>query len=152
MICLRVTQAGGGARSTTALYHPLFRCQASRWSGGSDPISVSTYAPTSSALCFLSSCNFAFMARPNLQINVSYYAIYRHAEKLLSTSLHVTADIHMFFLAPWDCGFGTALSRAAKIPSSLVGEVGGWRDSQLRPSRYLAWSLRGALCRQPRTM
>ena len=69
VIRLRVTRAGSGARSTAALYHPLIRCQASRWIGGSDPNSVSTSTPASSARCFLFSLKLAFMARPSLLIN-----------------------------------------------------------------------------------
>ena len=60
-------------------------------------------------------------------------------------SLHVAAEIHEFFLASLASGFGTALLRAAKITFSLVGAVGGRRERRLRPLRYLACSLRGAL-------
>ena len=52
-IRLRVTRAGGGARSVAALYHPLIRCQDYQWRGGSDPNNFSTSAPASSARRFL---------------------------------------------------------------------------------------------------
>ena len=54
-------------------------------------------------------------------------------ETLLSTSLHVASKIHVFFLASRAWGFGTALQRAAKIPSSLIGEVGGRKGVPLAP-------------------
>ena len=48
-------------------------------------------------------------------------------------SLRVASDIHAFLLASLDSGFSTDLRRAAEIPSSLVGAVGGRRGGRLRP-------------------
>ena len=80
------------------------------------------------------------------------FAISWRAETLLSTRLDVDADIHAFFLASLASRFGTAICRAAKILSFLAGAVSGRRGRRLRPPRYLACSLREALCSQPRTM
>ena len=64
-------------------------------------------------------------------------------ETLSLTSLHVVSDIHAFSLASCARGFGTALSRAAKIPSSLFRAVGGWRGSRLRPPEVPGVILQG---------
>ena len=42
------------------------------------------------------------------------------AENILSTSLHVAAEIYAFFWAYLDFGFRMALYRAAKSPYSFV--------------------------------
>ena len=76
---------------------------------------------------------------------------YRHAETLSSTSLHVSAKIHAFFLASWDLGFGMALRRAVKSPPYLVGVVGGRRGIHMRLTRYSVCSIRVALQRHPMT-
>ena len=68
-------------------------------------------------------------------------------QRLSSTSLHVSADIHMFFLASQDLGFGTALRRAAKSPSSFVRVVGGRRGIRVRLPRYFVCYLKGLLQR-----
>ena len=91
------------------------------------------------------------MARPSLQMSVWYFAISRREETLESMSLHVAAKIHEFFRAYRARGFGTALCRAAKIVSSLVGSIGGQRGGFLRPPSYRVFSFREALYRQPRT-
>ena len=69
----------------------------------------------------------------------------------LVTSLHVSAKIHMFFLAYCALGLGIALRRAANIPSYLVVVVGGWRGIRVRLPRYLVCFLRGELRSNPRT-
>ena len=152
VICSRVTRAGGRARSTAALYHPLIPCQTYRWREGFDPNSVSTSDPASSARLLLSSIKLAFILRPNLRINARSFAIYRRTETLSLTSLHVVSNIHAFFLTYRARGFGTAFCRAANILSSLIGSVGSPRGRRLRPLNYPACSLREALCRQPRNM
>ena len=68
------------------------------------------------------------------------------------TILHMASKIHAFFLASCASGFGTALRRAAKILSTLVGAVGGRREIPLSPLRYLAYSLSGDVWRQHRTI
>ena len=151
MIRLRVTRSGGGAWSTAVRYHPFNWCLASWWSGGSNPISFSTSLPASSDLYILSLFKIDTIARPNLQKRDCSFTGYWRVETLFSASLNTASDIHMFSLASQARGFGTALRRAAKIPSSLVGVVGGWRWSRLRLPNYLAFSLREALRRQPRT-
>ena len=95
----RVTRAGGGARLTAALYHPLIRCQASRRRGGSNPNSVSTSDPPSSVRRFLSYLKLNFMAHPNILSNTWYIVISWRAETLLLKSLHFVAEIHTFFRA-----------------------------------------------------
>ena len=152
MIRSRVTQAGSGACSTAARYHPFNWCQASRWSGGYYPSSVSTSAPASSDRRLLSPFKIAAIACPNLQIRDWSFAGSRRAETLPSTSLHVASEIHAFSLESRAWVFRTALHKAAKIPSSLVGAFGGRRGSRFRPLRYLACSLKGALQIHPRTM
>ena len=147
----RVTQAGGGARWTAAVYHPLIRCHDSWIKGGSAPTSASNYAPTSSARCLISVFKLALMARSSLLTIVWTFSVSRRAETLLSTSLRVAAEIHSFLLAYHTRGFGTALCRAAKILSSLVGSVSSRRGSFFRPLRYRMCSLREALLRKPRT-
>ena len=143
---------GGGARSTTARYHLFKRRQASRWRGGYDPSSVSTSLPASSARFHLSPLRLDAMVHTNLRMRAWYFAGSRRAETLLSTSLHMAFKIHTFYLASCAWGFGTALRRAAKIPSSLVRAVGGRRRIRLRPPRYFVCYLRGELRRNPRTM
>ena len=114
-------------------YHPFNRFQASCWSGGCDPSSVCTSAPASSAHRLLSPFKLAAIARPNLQIRDWYFVGSWRAETLFLTSLHVDSEIHAFLLASCDWGFGTALRRAAKIPSSFIEAVGGRRGSRLPP-------------------
>ena len=151
MIRSRVTQAGGGTRSTTAQYHPFIQCQASRWSRGSDTSSRSTSLPASSVLRLRSPINISFIARPNLQIISWSLAGSWRAETLLSASLHVVAEIHTFLRTSLALGFGKTLYRAAKIPSSFVRVVGGRRGGRLLLPRYLECYLRADLKRHPRT-
>ena len=72
-------------------------------------------------------------------------------ETLSFTSLHVAARIHTFSLTSRGLGFGMALRRAAKSPSSLVRVVGGRRGGRLRLPRYSVYPLREALRKHPRT-
>ena len=154
MICSSVTWAGGRARSTAALYHPLILCHASWIKGGSAPAPTiaSTSAPASSTCRLLSDVKLALMARPRLLMMVWPFAGSWRAETLSTTRLHVSAEIHSFFCASCARGFGTALRRSEKILSSLVGSVGGQRGSFFRPPRYHMCSVREAVCRKPRTM
>ena len=69
----------------------------------------------------------------------------RRAKTLLSTSLHVATKIHSFLRDSHARTFGTALRRATKILSSLVGSVGSQRGSFFRPLRYRMCSFREAL-------
>ena len=83
--------------------------------------------------------------------------IYSHTrswrtEILVSASLHVDYDIQEFFLASLALGFRTALSKAAKSLSSLIGVVGGQRGIHTSRPKYLAFFLRVTLQRHPRTM
>ena len=149
MIRSSVAQAGGGARSTVALYQLFSCCQAFRGNGGSAPISASTSSPAVSTCLFLSPFRLAVIYRLSLQILVWSLAFCR-LETLLSTSLHVSSKIDPLFLLSLACGFGTSLRRAAKIPSSCVGSAGGRRGRRLSPVRYLVCSLSGALQRNPR--
>ena len=102
---------------------------------GSAPTSASTSAPASSACRLLSVVKLALMTRPSLLIIVWPFAGSRRAETLLSTSLHVAANIQSFFLASRARAFRTALRKAAKMLSSLVGAFGGRRGSFFRPPR-----------------
>ena len=152
MIRSRVARAGGRARSTAALYHPFSRCHASRGIGGSAPSSCLTSSPAVSTLHLLSPFRLSAIARLSLRILVWSLVGFRRAETLSSTSLHVSSDIHPFFLLSLACGFGTALRRAAKILSSCLGSDGGQRVICLRPVRYFVCSLLGALQRHPSTV
>ena len=136
---------------TAALYYPFSRLHASFAFGGSPPSSVSTSCPTVSTLRFLSPCSLYRMARPSLWI-LTQTPVPLHAETLSLTSLHVSSEIHSFLCwsLPW--GFGTDLRRAAKIPSSLVGSVGGRSGDFRLPAMYRVCSLSGALRTQPTTM
>ena len=70
------------------------------------------------------------MARPNLRINAWYFAIYQHAETLLSTSLHVVAKIHAFFSElpePAVLGRPSVGPRRLCPPSSVRSMGGGGR-------------------------
>ena len=132
MILSRVTREGGGARSTTDRYYLFNPSQAYQWRGRSDSSSVSIYFPASSVLHLLLPFRLAAIALPNLRIRAWSFTGSCLAENLSSKSIHVNSDIHAFFLASRSWGFGTALRRAAKIPSSLVGAVGGRRGGRLR--------------------
>ena len=147
-----IAQAGGGARSTAALYHPWILCQASWIRGGSTPISASTSAPASSARRLRSSAKLSLIARPIRILSACPFAGSRRVETLSSTSLHVSSEIHSFRLPSRTFAFGTALCRAAKASSSLVGVVGGLRGHFFRPPRYLLCYVREALGRQLSTM
>ena len=91
------------------------------------------------------------IARLSLRI-LAYTLAPRRTENLSSTSIHVSSEIQLFILLFLACGFGTALLRDAKVPSSLVGLTGGQSGSFLHPERYLVCSLSGALLRHPNTM
>ena len=67
-------------------------------------------------------------------------------------SLHVYSNIHSFLCRSLTWDFGTALRMAAKIPSSLVGSVGGRSGNFLLPLMYLVCSLSGVLRKQPTTI
>ena len=127
---------------TAALYHPLSCLQASFGFGGSAPINVSTYSPAISTLLFISPLRLAAIAWLSLQI-FAYTLAPCRTETLSLMSLHISSDIHSFVLRSLTCGFGTALRRAAKMPSSLVGLVGGLSGSFLRPPELLNMLLLG---------
>ena len=86
-------RAGGGARLTAALYHPLSRLQASFGFDGSAPSNVSTSSPAISTLLFMSSLRLAAIARLSLLI-FACTLFPRRAETLSSTIIHVSSDIH----------------------------------------------------------
>ena len=152
VILLRVTLEGGGPQLTADQYHPFIWCQDSRWrGGGSVPISLSTSSPASSILRLRSPSRIVLIARPSLRMSSWSLAGYRRAENLLLKILHLATDIHAFFRASLDLGSGTALLRAVKSLTSLVGGVGGRRGSHLRLLSYLECSLRGKTRRHPRT-
>ena len=146
-----VTRAGGGAWSTADLYHPWIRCQASWMRGGSAPTSASTVAPALSARRLQSAAKLALIARPSRLFNACPFAGYWHAETLLLTSFHVSANIHAFRIASCAFAFGTALNRAENASSSSVGFVGGLSSRFFCPPRYFFCSGREALGGQPRT-
>ena len=152
MIRSRVSLAGGVAWSTAALYHPLSRCHAPCGIGGSALSRCSTSSPAVSTLRLLSPFRLAAIARLSLRIRVWYLSGFCRAETLSLTSLHVSSNIHPFFLLSLACSFGTSLRRAAKIPSSRVGSESGRRGSRLRPVRYFVCSLSRALRRHPSTI
>ena len=99
MILSSVTQAGGGAQSNIALYHPWILCQSSWMRGGSPPTSASTSAPASSAHRLQSAARLALMAHPSLLFIACPFAGSRIVETLSLTSLHVSVEIHLFCLA-----------------------------------------------------
>ena len=148
----RVTQEGGRARSTAELYHPWMRCQASWMRGGPAPTISSTSAPASSALRFRCAALLTLTALPSHLFSACPFHGSRHAETLSLTSLHVSSNIHVFFLAARGCNFGTAPRRAAKRLSTRVGFVGGLTGHCFLPLKYLMCSVREVLGRQPRTM
>ena len=152
MIRSRVAQVGGVARLTVALYHHFSRYHTSRGIDGSSPSNISTSDPAVSTICLLSPFRLAVIAPLSLRIWVWSFAGFCHTETLLLMSLHVSSDIHPFFLLSCACSFGTALCRSAKIPSYCLGEDGVWRGSRLRPVRYCLCALSGALQRQPITI
>ena len=92
-----LTQAGGGAGSTASRYHPFIRCQASWWSGESNPGSRFTSSSASSVLRLRSPFNIALMAQSNLRM-ILWYLVGSHQEETLSlTILHMVVEIHAFF-------------------------------------------------------
>ena len=151
MIRLNVALASGGARLTAAFYQPLSCCHASCGIGGSAPSNASTSSPAVFTLLFLSPLRLVAISWLSLQI-LDWYFVFRRAETLSLTSLHVSSKIYPFFLFSLACGFSTALRRSAKMPSSCVGSAGVRSGSCLRPERYLMCYLSGALCRQPNAM
>ena len=121
-------------------------------SGRSAFTRASTSAPALSARLLLSAAKLfctAFLIRRMYAVP---YRGSRRAETLSSMSLHVSAKIQAFCLASHVFALGTALRRAAKSSSILVGFTGGLTGHRFRPPRYRFVSDRGALGRQPRTM
>ena len=76
----------------------------------------------------------------------------RRAQTLLSTFLHMSIDIHTFFLDSLVFGLGMDLRMASKSLSSLVGVVGGQRGIYVHLPRYLVCSVRGDLRRHHRNI
>ena len=76
----------------------------------------------------------------------------QRAETLLSMSLHMSANIHKFFLASRAFGLGMALRRAAKNISSLFEVVGERMGIFVHRPRYLVCSLRRSMWRYTRNM
>ena len=72
-------------------------------------------------------------------------AVSWHAETLVSTSLYVSVNIHVFFIASRALVFGIACRRATKIPSSLVGVFRGQRRGRMRRPSYFVCYLRVVL-------
>ena len=145
VICLRVTRSGSGTRSAAALYHPFIWCQDSLWRGGSAPSSFSISSPASSFRRLLSPLRLVLIMRHRRRMRAWSLAVPLRAETLSFTSLHVYANIHVFFLSSQAFGLGVALFRTAKSLSSLVEVVGGRRGVPVLRPRYLVFSLRGAL-------
>ena len=152
MICLRVNQAGAGARSTADLYHPFIWCQDYFWRGCSTARSVSISLPASSVLHRRYSFRIVLIARPRRRMRDWSCAGFQCADTLMSTRLHVASKIQLFFLDSFDLGFEIVLLKAANILSSLIGVVGGSRGIRVSRLRYSACYLRVALQRQPNTM
>ena len=144
VIRVRIARADGGAGLTAAQYHPFIRCQASQWRGGSVPSSrLASLTASSFRLC-LSSHRITLIARSRLRIRAWYLTRSQRVETLLSTSLHVAAEIHAFFRAYLDLYFGRYLHNSVKSLSSLTVVVGVRRGGRLRLPRYSMCSLRGA--------
>ena len=150
MICFRFTQAGVGARSDAALYHPFIWCHDYLCMWGSKSSSASISSPASSFLRCWSAFRLAFIMRLSHQMNAWSRAGYRSAETLVLTSLHMSTDIHAFFCASRVFCFGIARQRAATSLSTLVGVVGCQRGIRVRLPRYFLFSLRVALRMHPR--
>ena len=148
VIRLRVNQEGGGARSATPLYHPFIWCYASLWRGGSDARNSSISPPSVSSRYRRSAVKIALIWMLRRQIRPRSRAGSWRSETLMLTILHMSTDIHAFFLASRALEFGSALHRAMKSPSYLVGVVGDRRGIRVRRLRYFVCSLRVALQRQ----
>ena len=120
--------------------------------GGYASMRSSISPPASSVLLCRYGFRLALISRPRpCMMSWSCSRSFR-AETFSLMSLHMDSDIQPFFLASLYFVLGISLRRAAKIPSSLIGLVGGhiWRRMLL--PRYLVCSLMGAIRRQPRTI
>ena len=105
--------------------------------GGSAPSSRSISSPASSVRRLLFLLRIALIARPRRWMRAWSLDVPRIMETLSSTSLHVSAKIHVFFLASWAFGLGMDLRRAVKSPSSLVSVVGGQRGGAHVPPEVI---------------
>ena len=119
MIRSRVTQAGGSAWLTAALYHPFIRYQVSLWRWGYIYRGVSISPPASTILLCRYAFRIALIVRSRRCMRDWSYARSHIAVTLVPESLHVASRIQLFFLASLVLRFRIALHRAANIPSSL---------------------------------
>ena len=126
VIRLRITPSDGGAHYSVALYHSFIRCHASLWKGvlsPGEPLSLLLPLPSSTAGPPSNLCNPAAEAPDELLVPCRILA---HGYYCVDKHLHGRQDPGVLLLVPrhWIWYF---LCRAAKIPSSLVGMVGGQR-------------------------
>ena len=124
----RVTGSGGAAWLTTALYQPFIQCQASLWSGGSNPISHSIYSSASSVRRHLYPLMIALIAWPRRRMRDWSLSGPRHTDTLSSAILHVSAKIHVFSWPPmplvWEWPF-VGPQRVCPPSSGWLGARGG---------------------------
>ena len=78
------------------------------------------------------------------------YVGYRRMDTLVSTSLHVSSKIHVFFLAYLDFGLGISWRMLVKSFPSLIGVNGGRKGRRVYHPSYFECFLRVALQRHPR--
>ena len=104
--------------------------------GGSAPSIRSISLPASSVHRYLYPLRLALIARPSHWMWSWSLAGSRSADNILLKILHVSSNIHAFFLASRALGLGMALRRATKSLSSIVGIVGGRRGKCVRLPRY----------------
>ena len=102
------------------IYHPRILLHDSRGRGGSPLSSLSVSSTSVDTRCLLSYFSAAQMALPS-RLSLRLYLPGSHlVETLLSTSLHVSVDIHGLWRAARLSGFGTVRRNSAKILSIRV--------------------------------
>ena len=108
------------------LYHPFIWCPDYLWKGESEVRRSSILPPAVSTCGFQSAFKLAVIWRLRRQRRPWLCAGSWRMETLMSTSLHMSAKIHVLFLDYFALGLGIIQRRSMKSPSSFVGVVGRW--------------------------
>ena len=148
---LEVKPSGRRRAVERSLIPPLHPVPGFLVDGGSTPSRLSISPPASSVLCIRSPFSIVLITRTRCRRRVWIHARSLRVDNLFSMSLHMHSKIQSFFLSSRDFGFGVALRRTTKSPSSIIGLIRGRRGIRVRRPSYSVCYLRGVLRRHPIT-
>ena len=139
-----VSQSGGVTPLYSSLNNPFIQYQGSLLRWGSEVRRALIFPLDVSVRIFQSTFSLTLICRTMCRMKPCLRSGSCSVETLVSTSLHVSSNIHAFILAYCALVLGIAWWRETKIPSSLYKKVGGWRGIHVCRPGYLVCFLRMA--------